>query len=44
MKSQDILDKDYLRENTKILDFNHYYSKKCVENRIIRNGNRLYTI
>lgn len=37
------IDKDYLRENTKILDFNHYYSKKCVDNRIIRNGNRLYT-
>lgn len=37
------IDRDYLRENAKILDFNHYYSKKCVDNRIIRNGNRLYT-
>ena len=37
------IDRDYLRENIKILNFNHYYSKKCVDNRIIRNGNRLYT-
>lgn len=37
------IDRDYLRENIKILHFNHYYSKKCVNNRIIRNGNRLYT-
>lgn len=37
------IDSQHLKENVKILDFNHYYSKKCVDNRIIRNGNRLYT-
>ena len=37
------IDRDYLKENIRILDFDHYYSKKCVDNRIIRNGNRLYT-
>lgn len=42
-KISQYIDRDYLRENVKILDFYHYYSKKCVDNRIIRNGNKLYT-
>lgn len=37
------IDREYLKENIRTLNFNHYYSKKCVDNRIIRNGNRLYT-
>jgi hypothetical protein len=42
-KISQYIDRNYLRENIKVLDFNHYYSKKCIDNRIIRNGNKLYT-
>lgn len=36
------IDRHYLKENIKIIHFNHYFSKKCVDNRIVRNGNNLY--
>jgi hypothetical protein len=42
-KISQYIDRNYLKENIKILNFNHYYSKKCIDNRIIRNGNKLYT-
>lgn len=37
------IDRNFLKENVKILYFQHYYSKKCIDGRIIRNGNKLYT-
>lgn len=36
------IDREYLKENIRTLKFQHYFSKQCVNNRIIRNGNRVY--